>query len=95
MKVDKALGSSVVIEIPEVDEKIGSGILFSAVETAKPPQIGKVVAVGPNWMDKQIHELNEGDSVLFALSAEQPGRVFELDGKNYMTLAHEEVIAIL
>lgn len=79
------LGTRVLIEPLEQENKTASGLLLP--ETAKEkPQTGLVVAVG----DDEEMKLKVNDKVLFA---KYSGTEFKLDGKEYLLLESADVLA--
>ncbi|MBN1438557.1 MAG: co-chaperone GroES [Anaerolineales bacterium] len=81
------LGARVVVEALEQESKTSSGIYLP--ETAKEkPQTGLVVAIGD---DEEI-KLAVGDRVLFA---KYTGTEFKLDGKEFILMEYNDVLARL
>lgn len=91
----KPLGDRIVIEQVETEEKTASGIVLP--DTAKEkPQEGRVVAVGSGRIlesgERVALEVNEGDKVIFSKYA---GTEVKLDGKEYLILRENDVLAII
>jgi chaperonin GroES len=91
----KPLGDRIVIEQVETEEKTASGIVLP--DTAKEkPQEGRVVAVGSGRIlesgERVALELKEGDKVIFSKYA---GTEIKLDGKEYLILRENDVLAIV
>lgn len=91
----KPLGSRVIVEPIEQDEKTASGIYLP--ETAKEkPQEGKIVAAGPGDRDedgKRVPmDVNVGDKVLFA---KYSGTEVKLDGKKLLILRESDILAVI
>jgi chaperonin GroES len=91
----KPLGSRVVIEPLEEDEKTAGGIYIP--ENAKEkPQRGTVLAVGPGDRDesgKRIAlDVAVGDAVLFAKYA---GNEIKLDGKKLLIMRESDLLGII
>lgn len=91
----KPLGDRVVIEQVETEEKTASGIVLP--DTAKEkPQEGRVVAVGTGRIldsgERVALEVKEGDKVIFSKYA---GTELKLDGKEYLILRENDVLAIV
>lgn len=90
----KPLGSRVVIQKVEAQEKTKSGILLTG--TAKEqPQYAKVVAVGPGAVvegKKQDMQVSIGDKVLYS---QYVGSDIKLDGQEYIILREEDILAIV
>lgn len=89
----KPLGDRVVIEVSEGDVKTASGIVLP--DTAKEkPQKGVVVAVGAGeYKDGQRipMEVKVGDAVIFSKYA---GTEVKVDGKDYLIVRQNDVLAI-
>ncbi len=91
----KPLGDRIVIEQVETEEKTASGIVLP--DTAKEkPQEGRVVAVGTGRIlesgERVALEVKEGDKVIFSKYA---GTELKLDGKEYLILRENDVLAIV
>lgn len=91
----KPLGSRVIVEPIEQDEKTASGIYLP--ETAKEkPQEGKILAAGPGDRDedgKRVPmDVNVGDKVLFA---KYSGTEVKLDGKKLLILRESDILAVI
>ncbi|RXJ01338.1 co-chaperone GroES [Anaerobacillus alkaliphilus] len=91
----RPLGDRIVIEQVETEEKTASGIVLP--DTAKEkPQEGRVVAVGSGRVlesgERVALEVKEGDKVIFSKYA---GTEVKLDGKEYLILRENDVLAIL
>ena len=86
----KPLADRVVIEPALAEQKTASGIIIP--DTAKEkPQKGLVVAVGPGTKDNPM-TLKVGDQVIYGKYA---GTEFHLEGKDYMIMRENDVIAII
>lgn len=91
----KPLGSRVVVEPIEEEDKTSGGLFLP--ETAKEkPQKGNVLAVGPGDRDdegKRIAlDVQVGDVVLFAKYA---GTEIKLDGKKLLIMRESDLLAII
>lgn len=91
----KPLGSRVVVEPIEEEDKTSGGLYLP--ETAKEkPQKGNVLAVGPGDRDdegKRIAlDVQVGDVVLFAKYA---GTEIKLDGKKLLIMRESDLLAII
>ena len=86
----KPLADRVVIEPKEAETKTASGLFIPDTAKEKPQQ-GTVVAVGPGTKDNQM-TLKVGDNVIYGKYA---GTEFHLDGKDYMIMRENDVIAII
>ncbi len=91
----KPLGSRVVIEPIEEEDKTAAGIYLP--ENAKEkPQKGTVLSTGPGDRDedgKRIPlDVKAGDTVLFAKYA---GTEFKMDGKKLLIMRESDLLAII
>jgi len=91
----KPLGSRVVIEPIEEEDKTAGGIYLP--ENAKEkPQRGTVLAIGPGDRDesgKRIPmDVSAGDQVLFAKYA---GSEIKLDGKKLLIMRESDLLGII
>jgi chaperonin GroES len=91
----KPLGSRVVIEPTEEEDKTAAGIYLP--ENAKEkPQKGTVLSTGPGDRDedgKRIPlDVKAGDTVLFAKYA---GTEFKMDGKKLLIMRESDLLAII
>jgi chaperonin GroES len=91
----KPLGNRVLVEPIEQDEITAGGIVLP--ETAKEkPQQGMVLAIGPGTRDedgKRIPmDVAKGDKILFA---KYSGTEIKMDGKKYLILREEDILAIV
>ncbi len=91
----KPLGDRIVIEQVETEEKTASGIVLP--DTAKEkPQEGRVIAVGSGRIlesgERVALEVKAGDKVIFSKYA---GTEVKLDGKEYLILRENDVLAIV
>jgi chaperonin GroES len=91
----KPLGSRVVVEPVEQEERTASGIVLP--ETAKEkPQKGSVLSVGPgDRNDKRERipmDIKVGDTILFA---KYGGTEIKIDSKKLLILRESDVLAIV
>ncbi|KAF0109134.1 MAG: chaperonin GroES [Anaerolineaceae bacterium] len=91
----KPLGSRVLVEPIEQDDITAGGIVLP--ETAKEkPQQGLILAIGPGARDedgKRIPmDVEKGDKILFA---KYSGTEIKMDGKKYLILREEDILAIV
>ena len=86
----KPLADRVVIESAVAEQKTASGIIIPDTAKEKPQQ-GTVVAVGPGTKDNPI-TVKVGDTVIYGKYA---GTEFHLDGKDYMIMRENDIIAII
>ena len=82
----KPLGDKLIVERVEAVAKTAGGIVIPDTAKEKPEQ-GKVIAVG-----KDAKEVKQSDKVLFAKYS--PTEV-KMDGKEYLLLKEEDVLAIV
>ena len=91
----KPLGNRVLVEPIEQDEITAGGIVLPDTAKEKPQQ-GMILAVGPGARDedgKRIPlDVAKGDKVLFA---KYSGTEIKLDGKKYLILREEDILAIV
>ncbi len=86
----RPLADRVVIEPALAEQKTASGIIIP--DTAKEkPQRGTVVAVGPGTKDNPI-TVKVGETVIYGKYA---GTEFHLDGKDYMIMRENDIIAVI
>lgn len=85
----KPLDDRVVLEVKDVTEKKVGGIIIP--DTAKEkPMIGEVIAVGT---DEELQKVVKvGDKVLYA---KYGGTEVEMDGKKYMIVSRNDILAIV
>ena len=88
MKI-KPLDKRVVIEKKEAEEKSVGGIILPDSAKEK-PQTGKIVAVGSDEDLKKLVKV--GDEVLFS---KYGGTEVKLDGKEYMILSQDDILAVI
>ncbi len=91
----KPLGDRVVVERLAPQEKTSGGIVLP--DTAKDkPREGTVIAAGPGRLldngQLQPLEVHQGDRILFGSYA---GNSVEVDGKEYLIMKEEEILAVL
>jgi len=91
----RPLGDRVVVEPLEAEEKSKGGIILP--DTAKEkPQEGKVVAAGKGKLDESGKlmpmEVKVGDKILYGKYA---GTEITVEGKEYMILREEDVLAVV
>ncbi|GAB4173581.1 MAG: co-chaperone GroES [Calditrichia bacterium] len=79
----------VLVEILDQEEKTQSGLIIP--DTAKEkPRTGKVVAVGTDEMLQEV--IKEGDTILFAKFG---GEEVNFDGKDYLILQRNDILAVV
>ena len=91
----KPLGSRVLVEPIEQDEITAGGIVLPEPAKEKPQQ-GMILAIGPGARDedgKRIPmDVAKGDKILFA---KYSGTEIKVDGKKYLILREEDILAIV
>jgi chaperonin GroES len=91
----KPLGDRVVVERLPAPEKTAGGVVLPGTAQDKPRE-GTVIAAGPgrilNNGDLRPLEVHQGDRVLFGSYA---GNEIQVDGKEYLILTEEEILAVL
>jgi chaperonin GroES len=95
MKIEPILDN--IIIFPQKEEaKTESGIILPDSIEKEKPQIGKVVAVGPGKISAQGEsvkmQVKKGDTVLFSKYSPQE---VKLEGKEYLILKEDEILAII
>lgn len=86
----KPLADRVLIEPAAAEEKTIGGIIIPDTAKEKPLQ-GKVVATGNGTKDEEM-VVKEGDTVLYGKYA---GTELEYDGKKYLVMRQNDILAIL
>ena len=91
----RPLGDRMVVKPIEQEEVTSSGIYLP--ETAKEkPQQGNVISVGPGARDEDgeriAMDVSVGDIVLYA---KYSGTTIKLEGKEYLILRENDVLAIV
>lgn len=90
----KPLGDRVVVKMTEVEETTRSGIVLPGAAKEK-PQVAEVIAVGPggNIEGKEITMyVKAGDKVLLNKYA---GTEVKIDGKEFIILKQNDILAIV
>ena len=91
----KPLSDHVVVESVVEEKKKGNIILPDTIEKEKSEK-GRVIAVGPGKIDKDGKripiQVKKGDVVLFTKYS--PNEV-KVDGKDYLVIKEEDILAIL
>jgi chaperonin GroES len=90
MKKEKIipLGDNILIEFQEAKGKTETGIYLPETSSKETPQEGKIVAIGEG---KEI-KVKKGQTVIFRPYS---GTDIKLDGKKYMILKNEDILAIV
>lgn len=92
----KPLGDRVVLEQISPEETTKSGIILPGTVEKEKPEQGKIIAVGTGRLLKDgtraKMEVKVGDRVLF--SRYSPTEV-KIDGKEYLVVKEEDLLAIL
>ncbi|HXG62581.1 MAG TPA: co-chaperone GroES [Planctomycetota bacterium] len=91
----KPLRDKVVVERSEAEERTAGGIVLPDTAKDKPKQ-GTVIAVGPGRLlengEVKPLEVKKGDRVLFGGFA---GTEVKLNGKEYLILSENEILAVV
>ncbi len=91
----KPLGDKIVVERLEAEEKTSGGIVLPDTAKEKPKE-GKVIAVGEGKLlengKRAKFQVKKGDSILFSSYA---GTEVTVDGKEYLVMSEEDVLAIV
>lgn len=89
------VGDNIMAEFEAVEEKTKGG-LYLAPTAQESPSVAKVIAVGPGRLmsNGTIHPLRikPGDRILLAGFG---GRSKKYDGKTYIFLKEEEILAVI
>ncbi len=86
----KPLGTRVILEPLEAEEKTKGGIIIPDSAKEK-PQSGKVVAVGNGSKDEPM-EVKVGDVVLYGKYA---GTEISYENKDYLIMSQSDILAIV
>lgn len=94
MKI-KPLGDKIVVERLEAEEKTSGGIVLPDTAKEKPKE-GKVVAVGEGKLldngNRAAFQVKKGNRIIFSSYA---GTEVTVDGKEYLVMSEEDVLAIV
>lgn len=86
----RPLSDRVLVEPQEAETKTASG-LFIPDSAKEKPQQGKVVAVGKGKKDHDM-TVKVGDVVLYG---KYSGSELKLDGKDYLIMREDDILAII
>jgi len=88
------LGSRILVEPSEAEEKSAGGIILPEAAQQKPRQ-GKVIALGPGRLldtgERQPMSVEEGDIVIYTSYG---GTEIKYDEKEYLLVDEDSVLAI-
>jgi chaperonin GroES len=91
----RPLNDKVLIERAKAEDKTKGGIILPDASKEKPKE-GKIVAVGQGRLSDSGERINfqvkAGDRVLFKSYA---GTDVKLDGKEYILMSEEEILAVI
>lgn len=91
----RPLNDKVLIERGKAEDKTKGGIILPEGSKEKPKE-GKIVAVGQGRMsdkgERLPFQVKKGDRVLFKSYA---GTDVKLDGKDYILMSEEEILAVI
>jgi chaperonin GroES len=89
------LNDKIVVERVEAEEKTAGGIMLPDMAREKPKQ-GKVLSTGEGKSldngKRQPFQVKKGDTVMFSSYA---GSEVKFDGKEYLIMTEEDVLAIV
>jgi len=89
------LNDKIIVQRLEAEEKTAGGIVLPDTAREKPRQ-GKVLSVGDGKLlpsgQRQAFTVKEGDRILFSTWA---GSEVRLEGREYLIMTEEDVLAIL
>ena len=89
------LNDKIVVKRLEAEEKTAGGIVLPDTAREKPKQ-GKVLAAGEGKVldsgKRQAFQVKKGDKVLFTSYA---GSEVKVDGKEYLIMSEEDILAIV
>ena len=86
----KPLGTRVLIQVSEAEEKTASGLYIPNTAQEK-PQKGVVIAVGNGTKDEEM-QLKEGDTVIFG---KYSGTEITIEGTKYLMMKQDDIMAII
>lgn len=89
MKI-KPIADRVVVEPKAAEEKTASGLYIPEAAKERPLQ-GTVIAVGPGTSEVKM-EVAKGDTVLYGKYA---GTEISLEGKDYLIMKQNDILAVL
>jgi chaperonin GroES len=92
----RPLNDKVLIERAKAEEKTKGGIILPDSSKEKPKE-GKIVAVGRGRLNTETGEwlpfqVKKGDKILFKSYA---GTDVKIDGKDYILMSEEEILAVI
>ena len=89
------LNDKIVVKRLEAEEKTAGGIVLPDTAKEKPKQ-GKVLSTGEGKVlesgKRQAFQVKKGDKVLFTSYA---GSEVKVDGKEYLIMSEEDILAIV
>lgn len=93
MKI-KPLGDKILVERLEAATKTSSG-LYLPTQAQEKPQLGKVVAIGTGKLldsgKRAEFQVKAGDTIVLS---KWGGTEIKVDGKDYLILSEDEVLAV-
>ncbi len=84
----RPLGENVLIEPQEVKKKTAQGIYLPETGSEETPQEGKVIAVG----ESEKIQVKKGQKIIYR---KYSGTDIEANGKKYIILKNEDVLAVI
>jgi chaperonin GroES len=92
----KPLNNKIILEAVSAEEKTKSGIIIPDTANKEKPEQGKVLAVGSGKLlesgERAKMDVKVGDTVIF--SKYSPNEI-KVDGKEYLVISDEDVLAIV
>jgi chaperonin GroES len=89
------LNDKILVERVEAEEKTAGGIVLPDTAKEKPKQ-GKVLSLGDGKVldngKRQAFQVKKGDRVLFTSYA---GSEVKIDGKEYLVMSEDDILAIV
>jgi len=96
MKV-RPIDERVLISVVDAEEKTSGGIIIPDTASER-PQVGKVIALGDDVVNKDIERrplsemIKVGDKVLFA---KYGGTEVKVDGEEYLLVNRSDILAVI
>lgn len=91
----RPIGSYIVVELQEKEEKAINGIYIPETASKEKPQTGLVIAVGPGRVlengTRLAPDVNAGDNVVFTRYS---GTEIKVENKSYLILTERDILAI-
>ncbi len=97
MKV-RPIDERVLLKVVEEEEKSSGGIIIPETATKERPQVGEVVALGDDVINKDLERkalseiIKVGDKVLFA---KYGGTEVKLDNEDFLLVNRSDILGVL